>query len=109
MSETKLYVVTFAMDMVVAATSEEEAEAIARREQFFETANLDIDETREMTHLPGQWELDALVYGKPERTVGEWIEAGAAPAYVKTRDALRATQAKDLEMLAKIREKYPTG
>lgn len=93
--ETKqLYVVTFVMDMVVAASSKEEAEIIARRNQSLEAANLDIECVEEMSHLPGQWELDALVYGKPERTVDEWIEAGAAPKYAEVRDKLKAAFAR---------------
>ncbi len=93
-SDKKLYVVTFAMDMVVAATSPEEAKAIARRHQFEEEPNLDIDESKEMAYLPGMWDLDATVYGTPKRTLRQWIDAGVAPKYVDNRDRLLAAHAK---------------
>lgn len=78
----RLYVVTLSMEVVVVAEGPSEASRIA------EVADIDFHswdgDAVEMRHLPGDWDLDCIPFGDadPERTVGQWIEAGAAPAYV---------------------------
>jgi hypothetical protein len=100
--ERRLYVVTVESEVLVVARNREEAEKLAQDESF------DFDgpdyHASEMTYMPAVWDKDCLPYGlrdekEPDRTVGEWIEAGAAPAYkslaeMRERQERRAAKAK---------------
>lgn len=90
----RLFTVTIEADIVVLARDEDEATDIA-----IETlSHLDDEEWNvspsRMTYLPGDWDADCIPFGDgvpedPDRTVGEWIELGAAPEYTATRDKLK--------------------
>jgi hypothetical protein len=85
----KLYVVAISMEIVVVANSAKEAEEIATS---------GIDDTPDysavpMTWFPYGWEPDSIVYGnvdveEVDRTLGEWIDRGAAPEYVALQKKL---------------------
>jgi len=52
---------------------------------------LEPSHVRPMSYLPSDWDLDAIPFGNreksdPDRSVGKWIELGAAPEY-KTKVA----------------------
>ncbi len=82
----KLYTVAIETEIVVLANSPGEAEEQAANAQS------DLSESdygihaRNMSHLPAEWEMDSIPFGEkddddPDRTLGEWIERGAAPEY----------------------------
>lgn len=92
MSDTptkRLWHVTLSTDAIILADSLEAAEAIARRHRHEIAKDLDIEDTHLMDHYPAEWDAESIPYGDvdpedPDRTVGAWIERGAAPIYVAT-------------------------
>jgi hypothetical protein len=95
----RLYVVSVEAETIVLATSPEEARKFAAKDAEFTFYPEDFI-AREMTHMPADWDEGALPYGlrdeaDPDRTVGQWIEAGAAPTYKTLREnALRQQRKK---------------
>ena len=92
----KLFVVTIETEIVVAAETPEEAVEAA------DDAHRDLDSysfsrhAMEMTHLPADWDLDSIPYGAreeadPDRTIKNWIDAGAAEKYTALREKLSKT------------------
>lgn len=81
--DKKLFVVRWEVEVVVLAESEEAAVDIAEGEAHDVLLEQSEPEGAcEMSHLPGGWDMDSLVYGCDDDTpLGELIEAGAAPAY----------------------------
>jgi hypothetical protein len=82
----RLFTVTVETDLVVLACDEQEAEDIAM-EALDHVAD---DEWNvcpsPMTYLPAGWDESCIPFGEgaeedPDRTVGKWIELGAAPEY----------------------------
>lgn len=78
----QLYVVELLQELVVVAESKQEAEALAR-DADYDTPSVS---ATELCFLPADWDLDCIPWGEqddsnPDRTVGEWIELGAAPRY----------------------------
>lgn len=89
----KLYTVEMKLEIVVIAESESEAEEAAE-DAWHEMSVSDASVNAfEMSHLPWGWEGGELPWRPnddlPERTVDEWIEAGAAPKLVAARDRNR--------------------
>lgn len=86
MSTRKLYVVSVEAEMLVVASSAEEAKALAIQEGEFDFYD-DAYRADEMTHIPAGWDLDSIPFGlrddaDPDRTVRDWIEKhGAGPTY----------------------------
>lgn len=87
-SSKRLFTVTIETEIVVLAEDADEAEEIA----IDAIDGLDSDawdsHAMPMATLPAGWEGDAIPYGPgveddPDRTVGQWIEQGAAPEYAK--------------------------
>ena len=97
MSDLKLYTVTLSAEIVVLAESKEEAEDIALL-HLDVIDHLDAD-AQPMGHMPSDWDGSEIPFGErdedaPDRTVGEWIELGAAPEYTALRERLaRAARA----------------
>lgn len=98
MSDLKLYTVTLSAEIVVLAESKEEAEDIALHGSDDAIDHLDAD-AQPMGHMPSDWDGSEIPFGEcdedaPDRTVGEWIELGAAPEYTALRERLaRAARA----------------
>lgn len=87
----RLFVVTVTSEYVVLAESMSDAEDVARDAR--RTADEQEDyEAGVMSHMPGGWNLDCLVYGDHEGDISlrEAIEAGHGPEYVAGREKLRA-------------------
>jgi len=84
----RLFTVTIENEIVVLAENKEEAEEIAQDSLGdLDSHSWDAHATP-MATLPAGWEADAIPYGpgvkdEPDRTVGTWIERGAAPEYTK--------------------------
>jgi hypothetical protein len=81
----QLYTVTVETEVVVLASSESEAEYEARYAVRHDVDDLDAY-AKPMRYMPGEWDRDAIPFGErdpadPNRTIGEWIDAGAAPEY----------------------------
>ncbi len=82
----RLFTVTIETDLVVLARDADEAEGIAMdalnhvaRDEWSACPS-------PMTYLPGDWDTDCIPFGdgvpeEPDRTIGKWIEFGAAPEY----------------------------
>jgi len=83
----KLYTVELTTCIVVLAKSIEEAE---EKGMFYGRYEEPDSSASEMTHIPGDWELECIPYGddKEEKTIKTLIEEGAAPAYVETMKKL---------------------
>ena len=81
----RLYVVTVAAEIVVLATSPERARQHAISTGAEALSGGDYEDAEPLTRLPSTWELRAIPFGADDcgrqRTIGEWIEAGAAPHY----------------------------
>jgi hypothetical protein len=91
----KLYVVTIETEILVVAESEEEASEVAE-ESLRDIDNDQWDKNaRPMLFLPHDWEEGSIPFGDrdpsdPDRTIGGWIKAGAAPEYVALNKKLKA-------------------
>lgn len=86
-AEKRLYTVEVGNEVVVLARSADEAEHIVRMNmrEVLEQAEL-LNRPCEMAHMPDGWDETSLPYGgdytdHTDRTVGDLIEAGAAPRY----------------------------
>lgn len=105
MSETppekpiKLYVVTVTREYVYASTFDSRLEVMHEFEGALLAGEFDDDATGDeisaapMTYMPAEWDADSIPYGscvEGDTTVGQLIEAGAAPEYTKALDDLRA-------------------
>ena len=78
----KLYVVSTELEVIVFAESKDEAERVASRLQSYDILQGDLGwAAQEMCWLPADWDLDCNPFGESDSTIGELIEAGAAPAY----------------------------
>jgi hypothetical protein len=81
----QLYNVELTREIVVLAESREEAER--RALEADDDGDPDVH-AHEMTYYPGDWDDDCIPFGDrddedPDRTVGKWIELGAAPKLKK--------------------------
>ena len=81
----RLYTVTVETEVVVLASSESEAEYEARYAVRHDVDDLDAF-AKPMRYMPGEWDRDAIPFGErdpaaPDRTIGQWIDAGAAPEF----------------------------
>lgn len=84
--ELKLFHATLAVEVVVLATSAEAAMQIAEDEARKHSA--DVGGIVEMDCIPEGWDEECIPLGHcdpaaPDRTLGQWIEAGAAPKYLE--------------------------
>jgi hypothetical protein len=84
----KLYVVGAEIEALVLAESREEAEKIISGERLHDITSGGLDwHAREMLWIPGDWDEECMPFGTQEqgdeKTVGELIKAGAAPAYAE--------------------------
>lgn len=93
----QLFVVQLTYEVVIVADDAAAAERISN------TEHIDRGEAdtvvRPLSYLPADWDKDSIPFGDrveedPDRTVGQWIELGAAPDYV-TFEKLRRFQKKD--------------
>ncbi len=90
----QLYVVTTEIELVVLAENEQEARKVAAKVDSFD---LNIGHemywtAQPMRYFPGDWDGDALPYGKDdegERTVKQLIDAGCAPEYTKNLEEMQ--------------------
>lgn len=80
----QLFIVQLTYEVVIVADDAASAERISNTESIErgepETA------VRSLSYLPADWEMDSIPFGDrveedPDRTVGRWIELGAAPDY----------------------------
>lgn len=91
----QLFVVTTEIEHVVLAENEQEARKIAAAVDSFDlNIGHEMDWTAQpMRYFPGDWEGDALPYGKDddgqERTVKQLIDAGRAPEYTKNLEEMQ--------------------
>lgn len=81
----QLFVVQLTYEVVIVADDAASAENISNTEPI-DRGEADVI-VRKLSYLPADWELDSLPFGdqveeEPDRTVGRWIELGAAPDYV---------------------------
>ena|SRR5271154_5788206 len=88
----KLFIVSIQNEIIVLADSLHEAAQLAKFESDIEMDKADYFASP-MNHFPGDWDAKCIPFGDradeaPDRTVGEWIEAGAAPEYVANRKSL---------------------
>lgn len=93
MTTKRLYNVTVEAEIVVLADSQQEAEKIAARLSRFDMDPWDTT-ARDFSHMPNDWDKDSIPFGdedpaNPDKTVGEWLEDGAAPEYMETLKALK--------------------
>jgi hypothetical protein len=92
----RLYVVTVESSVVVVAEDVDQARVLARKpdvEFNFEALGAHISE---LTYLPDDWDEDSIPFGlradaDRDRTIGGWIDAGAAPVYRELRKTRRST------------------
>lgn len=96
----KLYTVRYEGEIVVLADDVREATKFGGDHELLRdlitSDDFGIDRVEQMIYLPGSWDLQAIPYGAhddsdPDRTVGQWIGLGAAPAYVEARQRLSPT------------------
>lgn len=86
MTEKRLFTVTLEMEIVVVAESERDAEEGAR-DAIKELDSYEfLTRAQPMRRLPSAWTLKALPWGdrdedNPDRTVGQWVDLGAAPDF----------------------------
>jgi hypothetical protein len=86
MSNKQLFVVTVTTETVVLAEDMHEAEALARddlNDIMFDGGGPDVMASP-MTYYPGDMDEGCIPYGHrddedPDRTIGEWVDRGAAP------------------------------
>lgn len=93
MTTKRLYNVTIETEIVVLAESRFDAEKIASRIPHQEAHLWDVT-AREFSHMPTDWWDNSIPFGNedpvnPDKTVGEWLEDGAAPEYMETLKALK--------------------
>jgi hypothetical protein len=79
----QLFTVTVEHEIIVVADSADKAEDLAREADIDEEPDFHATPLR---YLPAEWEGDSIPYGdrdetEPDRTVKQWIDAGAAPQY----------------------------
>jgi hypothetical protein len=89
--EKKLFVVTIETEVVVLAEDESQAEEEAQRHVRGEIDEWDF-RAAPMSFMPAGWDEDCFPFqqnDQPDRTVGEWIDLGAAPKYVELRNKLK--------------------
>lgn len=89
----KLYIVTLSVEVVVVAESAMAASEMATKTDVTDGLSYESEAT-ELRFIPAEWDLDSLPYGDVDeethdRTIGEWIEAGAAPLYVDVNQTRR--------------------
>lgn len=79
----KLFLVTYATEVVVLAENESQARSIARECVAGRDLHLEPLEAQPLDVLPSSWDESCLPYGDDsDKTIGQWIEDGAAPKYV---------------------------
>lgn len=80
----RLFTVDVEVAIVVVADSESEAEEIARRAVRVEDG-AEVDTMAfETNRLPPDWDMECVPFGAADgQTIGQWIEAGAAPKLKK--------------------------
>lgn len=94
----KLYTVrierefVFASDAATMHEVEEEVRTAIVRGHIDDDCFEDAAEVRSMSFLPGGYGKDCIPYGKQtdDKTIGEYIEEGAAPEFVKAQADLEA-------------------
>ena len=84
-SKFRLFTVTITTEVIVLAESESEAQQLARSESDISFSECDYHASP-LRYFPGDWDKSSIPFGEqleeaPDRTVGEWIDAGAAPEY----------------------------
>jgi len=80
----QLYVVELTQEFLILADSPLAAHHLALEAAREDDTPPDVTSVSPMSYYPGEWDDDAIPYGDrdeedPDRTVGEWIELGAAP------------------------------
>ena len=88
MTDKKLWTVTMQTEVVVVAENEFEAEESAQaalREGDLDHSSV----VQGMSYIPSGWNKNSIPWGDrseedPDRTLGQWIELGAAPEYQKS-------------------------
>lgn len=85
----RLFTVTIETEILVVAESEAEAAKIAESDVEVEWHDSDYI-ARPMDHMPTGWDDKCIPFGDrleedPDRTVGKWMEAGAAPEFAQRR------------------------
>jgi hypothetical protein len=100
MTDKRLFTVSIEAEVVVLAESQEQAEEIAQKA----AGTIDGDQweaspASPMTCMPGGWDGECIPFGdgdpqEPDRTIAQWIERGAAPAYTELFSKLKAATAK---------------
>jgi len=80
-----LYIVTLEAEVVVLAESREDAMKIADQISKFDF-DLEAGLGTDLTYLPGDWDEGCIPFGESEdKTIAEWVAAGAAPLYERCR------------------------
>ena len=92
----KLFVATITHEVIIVADDAFFAAAHASKLSASDYGEAEVDVT-EMITLPADWDEEAIPFGDraegdPDRTVGAWVERGAAPAYAACRDMFRRQQ-----------------
>ena len=84
-SSKKLFVVTAEIEVIVLAESREEAEKITNEQRLHDVAQGELGwHAQEMTWIPADWDISCLPFSDDQhdcQTIGELIDAGAAPTY----------------------------
>lgn len=85
----QLFIVEISAETVVLAENEQEAMEIA--EGYAMDLTFEAHRPERLTALPDGWDEDSLPYGDDsDKTIGQWIDEGAAPKYVgRTNRALK--------------------
>lgn len=106
----KLYTVRIEREFVFASTAatladvQDEAELALLRGQI-DTDEVDDDvEVRDLSYLPVGYDKDSIPYGdavEDDTTIGELIDAGAAPQYTLAQERLKDVIARRDELLGK--------
>lgn len=89
----QLFVVTLTREILVVADDAFEAQEMAQDAEREGDLEEPAAHAVEMSFLPGGWEMTSIPWGDrdetdPDRTVGKWIEMGAAPQYTAMQERL---------------------
>lgn len=107
----KLWTVTIETEIVVVAETQEDAVDTAE-DAMSDLSSYDYStHAAEMVHLPSGWDKGSLPWGdnEPEQTTQQWIDAGAAPAYVASQAAWAERRAKAQAAAVAANGTAPTG
>lgn len=102
MPEKRLYNVTIELEAIVVADNDEDAIEAIR--DAIRNGDLDLSpyeasfDAQPMTHYPMDWTNDSIPFGDredadPDRTIGKWIEMGAAPELQKMKQEIERFKA----------------